>query len=73
MSDEELELIRSTSEIQNKTVSELVRDSIRAYLKSGLKNSPEKHLATVLSYAKYSGPTADIDELLAEINSGKEN
>lgn len=67
LSDEELEKIRAVSEIQNKTISELVRQSIRAYLKSNTQDDPEKHLARVLLYAKYQGPVGDIDQLLAEI------
>ena len=73
LSDEELEEIRAVSELQNKTVSELVRQSIRAYLTLNNNDAPEKHLAKILSYAKYNGPIADIDQILAEIERGKEN
>ena len=52
---------------ESKTIAEWVRDSIRRRLKVVEPPSPEKKLSKILKYARYSGPTGDIEQILSEI------
>ena len=58
---------------ESKTIAEWVRDSIRRRLKVVEPPSPEKKLSKILKYARYSGPTGDIEQILSEIEKGREN
>lgn len=56
---------------QKITVAEWVRECIRRGFASIQPDSPEKKMAKILKYAKYRGPTADISELLSDIEKGR--
>lgn len=58
---------------ESKTIAEWVRESIRRRLKAAEPPSPEKKLSKILKYARYSGPTGDIGQILSEIEKGREN
>lgn len=55
-----------------KKVSEWVRESLRRSLKYKEAPSAEDRIASVLRFASYSGPTGDIEEILSEIERGRE-
>ena len=70
--DDEYRAIVRTAKERRRTVAELVRDSIRRTLREdAAQEAPERRIAAVLRYAKYEGPTGDIDELLAQIEEGR--
>ncbi len=52
------------------TVAEWVRQALRAAYRKEPTGNPDKKLAVVRAAALNSYPTADIDQMLAEISSG---
>ena len=70
--DDEFEELQRASKKEQKTVADWVRESIRTKLEKQLPISPEKRLARILEFSKHHGPTGDIDQLLAEIDTGKD-
>lgn len=69
--DNEYREVVKASKKEAKKISEWVRESIRSRLKFTRPESPEIKLARILKFAKYQGPTADIDQMLAEIEKGR--
>ncbi|MDB5038109.1 MAG: hypothetical protein JWQ35_1637 [Bacteriovoracaceae bacterium] len=53
------------------SVSDWVRDQIREGLQKGKSESAEERLSKILKYAKYSGPTGNIENMLNEIERGR--
>jgi hypothetical protein len=49
----------------------LVRESLRRTLVEEEAPDPEQQIARVLRFARFQGPTGDIDEILAEIERGR--
>lgn len=64
------ELIRMTKKIKI-TVAEWVRNVIRKGIQENKPISSEKKISNILKYAKYQGPTASIEQILKEIEKGK--
>jgi Ribbon-helix-helix protein, copG family len=71
--EEEFERVSALAARHNVTVSELVRECLKkasSASKSDLSSSEK--LTRILNYSKLNGPTGDIEQLLAEIDAGKE-
>jgi hypothetical protein len=66
----EWEEIRRAAERHGKTVSEWVRGALRESRGLPVGRPAEEKLATIRAAARHEGPTADIDQVLAEIEAG---
>ena len=63
--------VRRVSRHLNRTVADWVSEGIRARLVAENPEPPENRIARVMAFAKHSAPTCDIDQMLAEIESGR--
>jgi hypothetical protein len=70
MSEAELEAIRDAARRRGMTVSEYVRVAVREARRSEAGGDPDHKLAAIRSAQRYTFPTADIDQMLAEIELG---
>ena len=71
MPDDEYRAIADIARRQGKPLSRLVRDSLRTTVAEDLQVAPEQRIAAVLRFARFAGPTGDIDQLLFEIERGR--
>ncbi len=71
MPDEEYEAVADLARREGKPVARIVRDSLRRTLAEEQQVSPDERIAAVLRFARFAGPTGDIDQLLAEIERGR--
>ena len=71
LSDPEMSDIRRLAKQERLTVSEWVRRALREALKSGPVVEPEIKLEAVRRGATYSFPTADLSQMLDEIEQGR--
>lgn len=62
--------LRETASREGVTVSEWVRRTLRAARRTGPEGDLGSKLAAIRTAAGYQYPTADIDQVLAEIESG---
>ena len=70
LDDEELLEIQRIAEIKQMTVAEWVRQTLRAARRGESSGDPTKKLAAIRAAARNSFPTADVDEMLEQIQSG---
>lgn len=70
VSDEEAAAVRALAAREGTTVSELVRQSLRASRRRWASGDVEQRLAVVRSAATHAFPAPDIDTMLAEIEQG---
>jgi hypothetical protein len=70
LNEEEMEAIREDARRHGLTVSEWVRRALRAERRESLSREPARKLAAVRAAARHGFPTADIDQMLAEIERG---
>lgn len=70
--DDELEEIRIVAERQRMTVSEWVRQSLRAARLREPTRSREEKLDAIDRAARHEFPTADIDEMLRQTAPGRD-
>lgn len=70
LEEQEMKQIRSVARRRRMTVAEWVRQALRAARQEEPGAEPEKKLAAVRVAAAHSFPTADIDEMLAQIERG---
>ncbi|MGH3452546.1 MAG: plasmid mobilization protein [Haloechinothrix sp.] len=68
--DEEFERLREVAREQGLTVSEWVRQVLRRARTEGPAIDRARKLAAVRAAAQHDFPTADVDEMLAEIERG---
>ena len=71
MPDDEYRAVADLARHQRKTISRVVRDSLRRTVAEELRPPPEERIAAVLRYARFEGPTGDIDQVLSEIERGR--
>ncbi len=69
--DNEFNEIQKISQLNKQTIAQWVRDSIRSVIIKNSLLSPEKKIAKLLKYTKYSGPAGEIHEILKQIEKGK--
>lgn len=68
--DEELRAVQEDARRHGMTVSEWVRQALRAMRRSSSSREPARKFAAVRAAARHSFPTGDIDQMLAEIERG---
>ena len=72
MPDDEYRALTKAARRRGAPVSEIVRDSLRRTLSTDEQPAdPEARIAAILRFARFSGPSADIDEILADIERGR--
>ena len=70
LDDEELQEIQRIAELKQMTVAEWVRQTLRAARKGESSGDPTSRLAAIRAAARNSFPTADVDEMLEQIEAG---
>lgn len=70
LEEAELREVQRAARARRMTVAEWVRQALRAARHRDPTKGPERKLAAVRAAARYSFPTADIDQMLAEIERG---
>lgn len=70
LEDDEFSEIRRVAKRHRMTVAEWVRQALRRARRDEPTTDPKKKLAAVREAARGEFPTADIDQMLAEIESG---
>ena len=68
--DDELGAIREDARRHGMTVSEWVRQALRTTRLQSSSREPARKLAAVRAAASHTFPTADIDDMLGEIERG---
>ncbi|HMO95095.1 MAG TPA: CopG family transcriptional regulator [Tepidiformaceae bacterium] len=71
--DDEYRALTEAARRQGKPVAAAVRDSLRNALAQAETSGPEERLAAILRFARFSGPTGDIEQLLEEIARGRDS
>ncbi|MDQ5871096.1 MAG: antitoxin [Acidobacteriota bacterium] len=70
MEESELREVKRAARAQRMTVAEWVRQALRAARRREPKTDARKKMEAIQAAARHSFPTADIDQMLAEIESG---
>ena len=70
LDDEELLEIQRIAELKQMTVAEWVRQTLRAARKGESTGDPAHKLAAIRAASRHSFPTADVDEMLEQIEAG---
>jgi hypothetical protein len=70
MEDTEIESIREAARARGMTVSEWVREALREARRKTAGGDPERKLAAIRAADRHTYPTADVDQMLAEIERG---
>jgi hypothetical protein len=71
MSEEEYRAVVRAARRRGKPVAHLVRESLRRTLAEHEEPPAERRIAAVLRFARFEGPTGDIDVLLRQIEQGR--
>jgi ribbon-helix-helix CopG family protein len=71
MPDDEYRAVARAARRRGKPVAQVVRESLRKTLAEQVDPAPERRIAAVLRFARFAGPTGDIDQLLSEIEKGR--
>jgi len=69
--DDEYRAVQDAAKRQGKPIAHIVRDSLRRTVAEEPEVEPAERIAAVLRFARFSGPTGDIDQLLEEIEHGR--
>jgi hypothetical protein len=72
LADEEMSDIRLLAQHERLTVGEWVRRTLREARKDKSVKDPATKLAAIRRAVEYDFPTADIDQMLREIEQGRE-
>ncbi len=70
LDEPELREIQRAARAQRMTVAEWVRQALRAARRREPRTDSRKKIEAIRAAARHSFPTADIDQMLAEIESG---
>lgn len=70
MEEEELDAIRASARARGVTVSEFVRETLREARRKVATGDTERKLAAIRAADRHAYPTADIDQMLGEIERG---
>ena len=71
MPDDEYRAVSRAARRRGKPVSQLVRESLRRTVAEDDEMDADARAAAVLRFARFSGPTGDIEEILADIERGR--
>jgi len=69
--DDEYRAVQDAAQRQGKPVARIVRDSLRRTLSEEDEIEPADRIAAVLRFARFTGPTGEIDQILEEIERGR--
>ena len=70
MDDAELDAIRAAARERGMTMSEWVRETLREARRTRSDGGAERKLAAIRAADRHAYPTADIDQMVAEIERG---
>ena len=70
MENTELDAIRTAARERGMTVSEWVRETLREARRKVSSGDAERKLAAIRAADRHAYPTADIDQMVAEIERG---
>jgi hypothetical protein len=70
MDEDELEAVRAAARERGVTVSEFVRETLREARRKVAGGDTERKLAAIRAADRHAYPTADIDQMLGEIERG---
>jgi hypothetical protein len=70
LDDAELTEIQATAQKQRMTVAEWVRQALRSARRSVSEGRADKKIESIRASARHEFPTADIDQMLSEIERG---
>jgi hypothetical protein len=70
LSDEQYREVRAVARRSKQTMAEWVRDLLRAAIRQAPRGGRDRKLAAVRAAYQHAFPTADIDEMLDQIESG---
>ena len=71
LSGSEYLALTEAAQRQGKPVPLFVRENLRRMLAEVRDEQPEKRIAAVLEYARFAGPTGDIEQVLDDIERGR--
>jgi hypothetical protein len=71
MDESELREIRRAARRRQMTVSEWVRSALRAARRAEPGGEPGRRIADIRAASRHAFPTADIDQMQAEIEQGR--
>ena len=69
--DDEYRAVVRAARRRGKPVAQLVRESLRRTLSEEEAPDPEQQIARILRFARFEGPTGDIEQMLADIERGR--
>jgi len=72
MPDDEYRAVERAARRRGQRISQYVRESLQRSLAEGPEMEPDARAAAILRFARFSGPSADIDEMLADIERGRD-
>lgn len=72
MAEDEYRALATVARRRGKPVSQLVRESLRRTVAEEGTADPEARIAAILRFARFNGPIADVDEMLADIERGRD-
>jgi hypothetical protein len=70
MNEDELDAVRAAARERGLTVSEWVRETLREARSKVASGDAERKLAAIRAADRHAYPTADIDQMLGEIERG---
>jgi hypothetical protein len=71
LSDSEYRAVETAAARRGTPIASVVRESLRRYIEADFLEDPSARLASVLRFARFSGPTGDVEQLLEEIERGR--
>lgn len=70
--EDELKQLSKIAKKKRVPVARIVRESVRQYiLGEPHKRDPGSRIAAILRYSRHNGPTGDIEDILAQIEAGR--
>ena len=69
--DDEFKKLKKFCKVKRKSVAEIVRESIRNCMSTDTPEDPSAKISRLLRFAKFEGPTGDIEQILREIDEGR--
>jgi hypothetical protein len=71
MPDDEYRAIEDAARREGKPVARVVRETLVRGLADRAEPDPEERIAAVLRFARFAGPTGDIETILSDIERGR--
>ncbi|MBK6849617.1 MAG: ribbon-helix-helix protein, CopG family [Proteobacteria bacterium] len=69
--DDEYRAVARLARRRGRPVAQIVRESLRRTVAEEDDQDPDRRIAAVLRFARFAGPSGDIDQILAEIERGR--